>query len=142
LYEIFEHTADLGLLVRAASLSAVCEDAAGGLTEIIAGDSSQFRPSHTETFEIHGREPVYLLFDWLNELLYAFESRRMLFSSFEVTEATNGDGLLGVAHGECYDPRRHLLAHEVKAITYHGLEVKRVNEGPDQMWEATVIVDI
>ncbi len=48
------------------------------------------------------------------------------------------DGLTGVAWGEPLDHTRHELAHEVKAITYHGLRVERTADG----WLAEVIVDI
>jgi SHS2 domain-containing protein len=60
----------------------------------------------------------------------------MLFSSFnvKVTDA----GLTATARGEPYDPARHVLAHEVKAITYHELKVEQTADG----WLAEVIVDI
>jgi SHS2 domain-containing protein len=138
MYEIFEHTADLGLRIRAANFAHLCEEAARGLAAIIAGDPDQIRPACAETFEVSGTDPAMLLFDWLNELLYAFESRRMLFSRFEVD--VTPAGLRCVARGEKYDPERHSLAHEVKAITYHALEVRPT--GPRGEWEGVVIVDI
>ena len=60
----------------------------------------------------------------------------MLFREFQVT--ITDDGLAATATGERYDPARHLLAHEVKAITQHELAVDR---GPDRC-TATYIVDI
>jgi protein archease len=93
-------------------------------------------PVESRSFDVPGDDPAYLLLDWLNELLYAFESDRLLFAEFEVTRTRTG--LHAVARGERYDPSRHALAHEVKAITYHALRVARTPEG----WEATVIVDI
>ena len=48
------------------------------------------------------------------------------------------DGLSATARGEPLDPGRHLLKHEVKAITYHELKVSETSEG----WLAEVIVDI
>lgn len=139
MYEIFEHTADLGLRVRAADLGGLCEEAARGLTRIIAGDPAQIRPLQTETFQVGGEEPAYLLLDWLQELLFAFGSRCMLFSEFAISVPGGHGGLQAVARGERFDPARHTLAHEVKAITYHGLEVRPAAGGG---WEATVIVDI
>jgi SHS2 domain-containing protein len=60
----------------------------------------------------------------------------MLFSRFEVHVGT--DGLTGKAWGEPLDRTRHEPAHEVKAITYHGLKVEQMADG----WLAEVIVDI
>jgi SHS2 domain-containing protein len=78
----------------------------------------------------------YLLFDWLKELLYHFAADHLLLGSFAVQ--TTDTGLTGKAWGEPLDRSRHLLEHEVKAITYHGLRVEQTVDG----WLAEVIVDI
>ena len=137
MYEVFDHTADLGLRVCSATLSGLMEDAAAGLMTIIAGDLGQIRRQEQQTFEVRGEDPAYLLFDWLNELLYAFEAGRMLYAAFKVRLEPE-KGLVATARGERYDPERHVLAHEVKAITYHELEVRETAAG----WEGVVIVDI
>ena len=60
----------------------------------------------------------------------------MLFARFEIQF---GESDLKVkATGEAIDVSRHRLAHEVKAITYHGLNVSKTADG----WSAEVIVDI
>jgi SHS2 domain-containing protein len=76
------------------------------------------------------------LLDWLSELLAAFELQRLVFRRFEVH--VHAEGLSARAFGEPIDPSRHRMAHEVKAITYHGLRVTPVGSG----WQADVIVDI
>jgi SHS2 domain-containing protein len=136
MYEHFEHTADLGMRVRAADLEGLFVDAARGLAAMIVDNPDEIRPEETVRFEIKGDDLGYLLFDWLNELLYTFESRRLLLSRFElkVSEA----GVVATGRGEVLDLERHLLGHEVKAITYHALHVSQTAEG----WEAEVIVDI
>ena len=85
---------------------------------------------------IDGTDREYLLFDWLRELLYRFDSRHLLLGRFAVR--VTAAGLDGEAWGEPLDPARHALAHEVKAITYHGLKVEQTADG----WLAEVIVDI
>ena len=77
-----------------------------------------------------------MLFDWLDELLHQFDPARMLLCRFDVR--VDEQGLRGTARGEPYDPARHRLGHEVKAITYHGLKVQQRPDG----WLAEVIVDI
>jgi len=135
-FTVFEHTADLGVRVEAATLPDALADAAAGLFAVIAGDLGQIRPILAETFTVPGSDPTWLLYDFLGELHAAFEIRRMLFREFEVT--ITGDGLEATARGERYDPTRHVLAHEVKAITQHELAVDR---GPERC-AATYIVDI
>jgi SHS2 domain-containing protein len=86
--------------------------------------------------QLAGTEIDYLLFDWLNELLFRFESRGLLFCNFDVR--LDKQGLEATAHGEPCDRSRHRLAHEVKAITYHGLVVEQTPSG----WQAEFVLDI
>jgi SHS2 domain-containing protein len=136
MYEVFEHTADVGLRIRAADLPALFADAARGLFSLIVENLDAVQPVHQREFRLAGAEVDYLLFDWLNELLYCFETERLVFRDFEV-KLTDG-GLEARARGEPLDPARHHAEHEVKAITYHGLLVEETTEG----WLAEVIVDI
>ena len=136
MYEIFEHTADLGLRVTAASLEQLCADAGCGLFAVIAGDLDQIHPVVEQRFDVAGTDPIWLFYDWLAELHASFELRRMLFGTFQVS--LDAAGLHAIARGEPYDPAVHTLAHEVKAITQHELDVRKTATG----WEATLIVDI
>ncbi len=136
MFELFEHTADVGIRVRAGTLESLFVDAARGLFSVIAANLDAVRPLPTMEFKIDGSRRDDLLFDWLDELLYACGTKRVLFAEFAVTV---GDGdLTGVARGEPIDPARHELDMEVKAITYHGLRVERDGDG----WLAEVILDI
>ena len=136
MYEHFEHTADLGLRVRAADVNALYAEAAAALFAAIVDGVDTVRPERAVDIHVEGAERDYLLFDWLRELLYRFDAEHLVFSRFDVSV---GDaGLAATAWGEPLDPARHVLSHEVKAITYHGLRVER--EGSD--WVAEVIVDI
>ncbi len=136
MYETFEHTADLGLRVRAPDLDTLLAEAAACLFSAVVEDPGAVRPLQRTDLKIDGTDREYLLFDWLRELLYRFDSQRLLFGRFEVRVWQ--DGLEGVAWGEPFDPARHALAHEVKAVTYHGLKVEQTADG----WLAEVIVDI
>ena len=136
MYEIFEHTADLGIRVRAATLGHLMADAGRGLFAVIAGDLTQIVPAEVRAFTVPGTDPVWLLHDWTSELLAAFEIDRLLLREFSVV--VDATGLRATAKGERFDPSRHELAHEVKAITQHLLDVHQAPEG----WEATFIVDI
>ncbi len=135
-HEVFEHTADLGLRVRARTLQELLVEAARGFLSIIVDDPEDVQPTERVTIDVTGTDPAYLLFDWLNELLYLFDTRKLLLCEFDVR--INAAGVHADARGETLDTARHRAAHEVKAITYHGLSVKQVGE----TWEASAIVDI
>lgn len=136
MYELFDHTADLGLRVTAPDLNALFTEAAVGLYSMMTDDLSAVRPNLSVPFTVTGSDREYLLFDWLRELLLYADEHRVLFSRFVVS--VSDAGLSATAHGEPLDPARHQLAREVKAITYHGLKVEQTPTG----WLAEVIVDI
>src|SRR5262245_34602852 len=119
MYEFFEHTADLGLRVRAPDLDTLFAEAATALFSAIVEDLNTVRQAQKIELRIAGDDREFLLFDWLKELLYRFDAEHLLFNRFVAHVAD--DGLTGVAWGEPLDRTRHELAHEVKAITYHGL---------------------
>jgi SHS2 domain-containing protein len=136
MYELFDHTADLGLRVRAPDLNTLFAEAAAGLLSAIVEDVTAVRPAVEQSIELSGTDREYLLFDWLRELLYRFDAGHMVYRDFAVT--VRPDRLTATIRGEPLDPGRHALSHEVKAITYHGLKVEQTADG----WLAEVIVDI
>jgi SHS2 domain-containing protein len=136
MYETFEHTADLGLRVRAADLNTLFAEAAAALFSVIVEDLKSVEPRRPVEIQLDGNDREYLLFDWLKGLLYQFDTGHLLFSRFDVQ--VGADGLTATAWGEPLDRARHVLDHEVKAITYHGLSVAQTTDG----WHAEVIVDI
>lgn len=135
-YETFDHTADLGLRVRAPDLATLFIDAARGLFSMIVCEPGTIRPVDAVSIELDAPALDLLLFDWLSELVYLYETRHLLLGEFEVQLSESH--LTAIARGEPLDRTRHELEHEVKAITYHGLKVEQTSDG----WLAEVIVDI
>src|SRR5687768_5512592 len=111
MYEVFEHTADLGLRIRAADLESLFVEAARGLFSVLVTNLDEVRPIEERIYEIPGSQTDFLLFDWLTELLFAFETEHLLCSQFEVR--LSPAGLSAVCRGEQLDPERHHMEHEV-----------------------------
>lgn len=137
MYEVFDHTADLGIRIRAPDFAALLRDAARGLMAILVVNLEAVRPVRCRQLQIAGSDPDLLLLDWLSELLYVFDADQLLLCEFDIQ--MRPDGFQATCRGETVDHRRHQLDHEVKAITYHGLTVA---QQPDGGWLAEVIVDI
>jgi len=137
-YEIFDHTADLGLRIRADDLAELFEESARALFSVIVVNFDQVRPLERLAFALEAQRRDELLRDWLGELLYVFHTRRMVFSQFAVNLSNSDARLRATAEGEPIDPARHEIDTEIKAITYHGLQVARHGDG----WLAEVIVDV
>jgi SHS2 domain-containing protein len=136
MHETFDHTADLGLRIRAPTLDVLFAEAGEALFAAIVEDLGTVEPKQRQDIWLEGDDREYLFFDWLKELLYHFDSEHLLCSRFDVHVVE--DRVEASAWGEPLDPARHRLLHEVKAITYHGLKVEKAGEG----WLAEVIVDI
>ncbi|MSQ95356.1 MAG: archease [Gemmataceae bacterium] len=136
MYETFEHTADLGLRVRAADLDTLFAEAAQCLFSIIVENLATVQSTQRIDVQVEGDNREFLLFDWLRTLLYHFDAEHLLLGKFEVH--VSDTGLIASAWGEPIDRARHNLEHEVKAITYHGLRIEKSGD----LWEAEVIVDI
>ena len=135
-YEHFDHTADLGIRVRAETLADLVAPAADGLYAAIGKFVSAGTPESI-ALNIAGDDPAVILRDFLAELLDLFERGRRFASAVEVSAFTD-TGLTATAHTELVDFERSALHREVKAITYHELAIRAIDGG----YEATVIVDI
>src|SRR5437868_13703528 len=115
MYETFDHTADLGLRIRAPDLDTLFVEAGRALFAVIVEDVDTVTPRQELRIELAEDDREFLLFDWLKELLYHFDSQHVLLSQFEVH--VRDTGLSAIARGEPLDTSRHRLLHEVKAIT-------------------------
>jgi SHS2 domain-containing protein len=135
-FETFEHTADVGLRIRAARLADLFAEAGRGFLALLVEDPETVREEREVRIEVEADGLENLLLDWLSELLYRFETEHLLLGRFEVS--VEGSRLEATARGERWDPERHELGQEVKAVTYHDLRVERGEDG----WEAQVILDI
>ena len=135
-YEFINHTADLGIRVWGESIEELFENAAYSMFDIIA-DLNRVELKKTMKVEIEKEELDELLADWLRNLLYKFNGDGYLLKEFRV-ETIDTQGLKAKVKGEKLDLSRHHLKTEIKAVTYHGLEVKEVDRG----WEAQIIFDV
>jgi SHS2 domain-containing protein len=136
--EAFDHTADLGLRVEAEDLSDLFESAAAGLFDAIVVNRDAVRENESESIILTADSVPDLFLAWLNELIFQSETRHRLYRAFQVQVDESGPRLEATIMGEPIDRDRHILDHEVKAATHHGLTVRRVDQG----WLAEVVLDI
>ena len=130
-YELIDHTGDVGVVARAPALEALYAECARAMFDFLAGCGAP-EPDGTDPFEITGAAPADDLRDFLAELLYRWSVDRKMYVSFEP-----GKGELR-AGWEIWNPERHDLRTELKAVTYHQLVVERETDG----WKAQVIFDV
>lgn len=136
--ETFDHTADLGLRVIAGNQSDLFESAAMGLFDVIVANRADVEVREEVQITLAADSIEDLMLAWLNELIFHSETRHSLYSRFSVELDPQGCSLHARVGGEPIDVTRHVLDHEVKAATRHGLLVKPIDGG----WMAEVILDI
>ncbi|MFC1914684.1 archease [Chloroflexota bacterium] len=134
-FEIIEHTADVGIIARGVSLNQTFANAARALFSIITRLENVAEVLHRD-IELVASDQESLLVDWLNELIYLFDTENVLFKRFEISELNN-TRLKARSYGEKVDKSRHELKTGVKAATYHML---RIDKGDG--WQAQVLFDI
>ena len=135
-YELFDHTADMGIRVRASTLPELLAPGGEALYAVI-GDIRAGAESEPASIDLSGEDPAGLLRDYLAEILTLFDRDARMATSVDVAAFTH-DRLTATVQTAKIDKRRSALHREVKAITYHELDVRSIPGG----FEATLIVDI
>lgn len=123
-YEFFDHTADVGVKAFGKDLSEVFAHAAKGMFDIIT-DSSEITSKGTYKIELRANDLEQLLVDWLDELLFLQGAKNLVFGEFKVDVEEEECSLSATVSGEEFDKGKHKIGTEVKAVTYHMLEVHK-----------------
>lgn len=131
----FEHTGDAGIEVEAPSRADLFACAAIGVARImVVPDGIEPRATHTIT--VFGDTDEDLMHDALSDALNLFLCDGFIWRDATVEERP-GMIVLNLT-GEQFDPHRHLMLTELKAVTYHQLSVERTDEG----WKARIVFDV
>jgi len=135
-FEVLEHTADMGLRAFGRELADVYANAGRGMLSLLV-ERSDVRPVLEESLDVAADDAVSLLVKWLHEILYRFEVSGTVYCDVKV-EALSRWRIRGMLVGERFDPARHRLGAEIKAVTWHAARVERVGDG----YEADVFFDV
>ena len=136
MFEILEHTADIGFRATAATLPELFEAAAEALVAIVL-NPSEISPRETIELAAQGESNESLLVNWLSEVLYWLDGERFAVCGFKIYELGRGR-IAGGAKGEPRDAARHQPRLIVKGVTYHQLKIEQTAEG----WSSEVYLDV
>lgn len=131
-YEEIEHTADWALRVRGSDLAELLKNAAEGMHHL-AGAEPDRGAFQTRTLELEALDRESLLIIWLEELLFALETREVVSQPLEL-EVSNGTLLVA----KLVEAPLKALKKQIKAVTYHALKITETEDG----LEATVVFDV
>lgn len=135
-YEVFEHTADIGLHAYGHTLPELFTNAASGMESLMVAPT-QIAATVSREVSVEGHDLVSLLVSWLNALIFLFDTEYLLFSQFEMLDFT-GTQLQARVTGEAYNANCHDLSSAIKAVTWHEASVQPTAEG----YQARIIFDI
>ena len=121
-YEYFDVTADIGIMAYGNDLNEAFENAGMAMFNVIT-DTGDVASSKEISFEIASEDYVSLLYDYLEELLFFHETEFMLFSEFHVRIGDDYH-LKATVRGEDIDWEKHERKTEIKAITFHQMDVE------------------
>ncbi|HML94513.1 MAG TPA: archease [Thermodesulfobacteriota bacterium] len=137
-YEILEHTADVRIRASGNGLAGLLRGAVLGMAGLIT-DTDNVEAGESAAVEASGETPEELLVHLLGEVLYIHYTRKLVFRDAEVEVPDEGTlRAICTLTGEVYDPVRHELGYDIKAVTYHGLKI----ESAGDRLTAEIVLDV
>ena len=135
-YKIIDHTADFGLHVFGADPQDLFATAARAMFELIT-DPQTVKTAQSLTVTVRGSDWPDLMVNWLRELLYLCNGRELIVGAIDIQQVCEKK-ITAIIAADRFDPQRHPVQSEIKAVTYHQIQVKRESTG----WEAKIIFDV
>lgn len=135
-YEFFDHAADVGVRIRAASRIELFRLAAGALMECI-GPEPPGPAAAGRLVTLEAADQEELLVRWLQELIFVFQCDHVYATQTDVVRLT-ARRLQASVSGVRWDDASGGELREVKAVTYHKLQVERRG----RIWHACFILDV
>ena len=138
--EIEDHTADCGIEVYAENFIELVLEASIAFAELTTNiDDISAKERHHIIVE--GEDFDLILVEFLQELLYLLDTEHFIAVGFKHPQLVPNNGsyvFSAKALGDTFIVGKHESRMEIKAVTYHQLEAKKLNPG----WYAKVIFDI
>ncbi|MBI5061060.1 MAG: archease [Candidatus Aenigmarchaeota archaeon] len=130
-------TADFAFECFGSTLNELFENAALAMAEIMT-DTTKVKPKHSLKFSLKADDLKALMFDFLSEILFLKDTKGMVFSKFDVKIREGKPCMLNCElSGEKWDRNKHEIRTEVKAATYHMMQIEQKNG----RWRAQVVID-
>ncbi len=141
MYRLIDHTGDIGIEVKGENLQELFKDAISALYSIFL-DLKILKKKGEEELIIEGKDLEEILVETLNEIIYLFEVKKIIFIDFKefaIEENQDKISLKSKMSYDVFDSTRHkILGAGVKAATYHNIVVKKEND----KYFARIIIDV
>jgi len=133
-------TADVAFRASGRTQAEMFCAAADAVLNVMLADTAELECRIGRVIRLEAEDLEILLFQYLQELIFLKDARRLLLhvSVVDIEQGQRGYKLEAKARGDVIDPERHHLHVDIKAVTLHEFCVRQTDTG----WEATVVLDI
>ncbi len=137
-YHTMDHDADIRIQVFGTDISDLFQNAAIALFDLVTENTETDKPLESETHQISvsGADRPDLMVNWLREILYLWTGKELIVKEIKIRSVSEFT-LDAVAECVHFDPEVHSIGTEIKAVTYHMVEVVEETSG----WSAKIIFD-
>lgn len=122
-YKPLDHPSDVGITAFGKDRKELFENAAYGMFSLMA-ELDQIEPKESFFIKVRGDDPESLLVNWLNELIFFEDSKKILLKEFKINKLTETE-IEAEVKGEKINPDKHSLYRPVKAATYNQLQISK-----------------
>jgi len=127
-YKLLDHATDAVIEITASNLKEAFTVAGQSVVDITL-DSEKVEEKEQRSLKVTGKDLRYLLFNWLEEVNYQLITEGFAIHRFELNISKNSEYKLNAtAYGEPLDLQKHHFRVEIKAPTFHEMEI---NEGKE-----------
>jgi SHS2 domain-containing protein len=131
-----EHPSDVGFEVYGDTLEELFANAAIAMYSLMT-DVDEIEADVERAIELKAEDFQSLMFDWLDELIFLFDSESLVMKKFDSAVNETDFSICGNCKGGKFDPSKHVSGIIIKAVTYNMMEVKK-----NEVWKARVVLDV
>ena len=131
-----EHPSDVGFEVYGDTLEELYANAAIAMYSLMT-DIDEIEADVERAIELKAEDFQSLMFDWLHELIFLFDSESLVMKKFDIAVNETNFSICGNCKGGKYDPSTHVSGIIIKAVTYNMMQIKK-----NDVWSARVVLDV
>ena len=132
-FRYLDHVTDALIEAYGSTFDEAFENSARGLVSTMF-DLSNISPNLEVKIEATGHDLYSLFYDWLEKVMLVILTEKIILSHFRLKIASQKIGdhctyfLSCTARGEHLDLEKHYFKVEIKAVTYHEMQIKQEKE--------------
>lgn len=132
-----EHPSDVGFEVYGDTLEELYANAAIAMYSFMTDIDEIEEEAEEREIEVNSEDLYSLMFDWLDELIFLFDSESLVMRSFDIAIDESNFSIQGTCKGGKFDPSKHESGIIIKAVTYNMMQIKK-----GEVWKARVVLDV